>query len=74
MAKFLQGAHGASKTCVESAPLVILNQIVVPHSRKAQTGGLAMTTGAHVWIVGKQQPVLTVWEPPCKADFVAIVV
>lgn len=33
-----------------------------------------MTTGAHVWIVGKQQPVLTVWEPPCKADFVAIVV
>lgn len=33
-----------------------------------------MTTGARVWIVGKRQPVLTVWEPPCKADFVAIVV
>lgn len=33
-----------------------------------------MTAGACVWIVGKQQPVLTVWEQPCKADFVAIVV
>ena len=52
MAKFLQGAHRTSKTGVELAPLVILSQVVVPHSRKTQTGGLAMTTGARVWIVG----------------------